>query len=506
VDRAAVGEGPLRFSSGTDRTQAVSAPPNTTGLPDHLRAGVEHLSGLDLGDVKVHFNSSKPAGVDALAYTQGTQIHVAPGQERHLPHEAWHVAQQKQGRVRATREARGARLNDERGLESEADVMGARASSPTAWMREAGPSPEVTRQGRQGVSAEGPHASVTQRYAEEDPGDGSTWRVSEDQKAMLKITQREGGQTLFATEDLIDTANAKLKTAGQKGSFIRLAAAGATQTQNGQDLEQVVPKFVDASGAETFNTEMGEANKPGGADSSGDTQDWFKMYADCGRSSRTVMGSLGLGPKALYQAGTKSKETGRAFNPSKWTDKVYLEAMKAFVKDPANRRYLKAEHLKKRFGAYFRAEANKYEPKTPSSGKEAKEFAGYLDEDGQQAFAEYAKINVAVDPEIGEGYTMATGYDLPGFTGGDKAWNFHWAGVVMKAGSDNVTLENYAIMFNPTGDPVKDKQNARRAYDWTNTDWVFQMYGTVKKGQSFHEEHLASGTHGTKGTTFRVKI
>ena len=30
---------------------------------------------------------------DALAYAQGSDIHLAPGQEQHLPHEAWHVVQ-----------------------------------------------------------------------------------------------------------------------------------------------------------------------------------------------------------------------------------------------------------------------------------------------------------------------------------------------------------------------------------------------------------------------------
>ena len=75
---------------------------NNTGMPDNLKAGVESLSGIDMSDVRVHYNSSKPAEVGALAYTQGTNIHVAPGQERHLPHEAWHVVQQKQGRVRPT--------------------------------------------------------------------------------------------------------------------------------------------------------------------------------------------------------------------------------------------------------------------------------------------------------------------------------------------------------------------------------------------------------------------
>lgn len=101
--------------------------PNNTGLPDNLKSGVENLSGFSMDDVKVHYNSSQPAQLNALAYAQGTNIHIAPGQERHLPHEAWHVAQQKQGRVQATMQMKGTAINDDAGLETEADVMGAKA-------------------------------------------------------------------------------------------------------------------------------------------------------------------------------------------------------------------------------------------------------------------------------------------------------------------------------------------------------------------------------------------
>ncbi|MBF9221011.1 DUF4157 domain-containing protein [Hymenobacter sp. BT662] len=101
---------------------------NNTGLPDELKAGVENLSGHSLDDVQVHYNSAKPAELQAHAYAQGREIHVAPGQEQHLPHEAWHVAQQKQGRVRPTRQLKGqVPVNDDAGLEKEADVMGAKA-------------------------------------------------------------------------------------------------------------------------------------------------------------------------------------------------------------------------------------------------------------------------------------------------------------------------------------------------------------------------------------------
>lgn len=100
---------------------------NQTGLPDALKAGVERLSGYSLSDIRVHYNSAKPAEVNALAYTQGTEIHVGPGQEQHLAHEAWHVVQQKQGRVQPTMQTKGVAINDDVGLEGEADVMGTRA-------------------------------------------------------------------------------------------------------------------------------------------------------------------------------------------------------------------------------------------------------------------------------------------------------------------------------------------------------------------------------------------
>jgi len=110
------------------KLEPIQKKANNTGLPDNLKSGVEQLSGYAMDDVKVHYNSSQPAQLNALAYAQGTDIHVAPGQEKHLPHEAWHVAQQKQGRVQPTMQMKqGVAVNDDPGLESEADTMGAKA-------------------------------------------------------------------------------------------------------------------------------------------------------------------------------------------------------------------------------------------------------------------------------------------------------------------------------------------------------------------------------------------
>lgn len=102
---------------------------NHTGIPDRLKTGLENLSGIDLSDVKVHRNSSRPKQLDALAYTQGTDIYVAPGQDKLLPHEAWHVVQQKQGRVHPTAKLGKDQINDSVALESEATEMGNKALS-----------------------------------------------------------------------------------------------------------------------------------------------------------------------------------------------------------------------------------------------------------------------------------------------------------------------------------------------------------------------------------------
>mgnify|MGYP006141670545 CR=1 FL=1 len=101
---------------------------SNTGLPNDIRSGVERLSGLPMDDVNVHYNSNQPAQLNAHAYAQGTDIHISPGQEKHLPHEAWHVVQQKQGRVKPTTQLKDkVNINNDVRLENEADSMGEKA-------------------------------------------------------------------------------------------------------------------------------------------------------------------------------------------------------------------------------------------------------------------------------------------------------------------------------------------------------------------------------------------
>jgi hypothetical protein len=161
LDRRPGVQSRLTLQHALNRQQApAQTRPNATGLPDRLKAGVEHLSGFAMDDVRVHYNSRRPAALQALAYTQGTDIHVGPGHERHLPHEAWHVVQQKQGRVKPTLQTKGVWINDHAGLETEADAMGTKAKGVNLPLREAGAAGGSG--GETAVPAPGGAASVVQ--------------------------------------------------------------------------------------------------------------------------------------------------------------------------------------------------------------------------------------------------------------------------------------------------------------------------------------------------------
>ena len=96
----------------------------TKPLPVSLRQGMERISGVNLQRVRVHYNSHKPAQVQAHAYAQGEDIYLAPGQESHLPHELGHVVQQKMGMVEPTMVVNGVAVNDDPKLEQHATELG----------------------------------------------------------------------------------------------------------------------------------------------------------------------------------------------------------------------------------------------------------------------------------------------------------------------------------------------------------------------------------------------
>ncbi len=120
-------------------------------LPSQMKSGIEKLSGVDMSDVLVHYNSDKPAALQAHAYAQGTDIHVAPGQEQHLEHEAWHVVQQKQGRVKPTLQMKRdtqRQESEEKQLQTKRDAR--RSETDMTDSFDAGPGIESRIQARSG--------------------------------------------------------------------------------------------------------------------------------------------------------------------------------------------------------------------------------------------------------------------------------------------------------------------------------------------------------------------
>jgi hypothetical protein len=106
-------------------------------MPAAVQARMEQSLGADFSGVRIH-QGDQATSLGALAYTQGADIHFAPGQydpasqrgQELLGHELAHVVQQREGRVHATTQAKGAgvAVNDSPALEREADDMGARAA------------------------------------------------------------------------------------------------------------------------------------------------------------------------------------------------------------------------------------------------------------------------------------------------------------------------------------------------------------------------------------------
>lgn len=104
-----------------DEAMVVRQKKNMTGLTDQMKASLEQKTGLSADDVRVHRGSPLPAQMGALAISEGSDIHLGPGNDRYLMHELGHWVQKKTGRVKATRIENGVPINDDPALEREAD-------------------------------------------------------------------------------------------------------------------------------------------------------------------------------------------------------------------------------------------------------------------------------------------------------------------------------------------------------------------------------------------------
>lgn len=138
-DKRARNEGQrLRMDRAVDSVQAKEKKEGSTNgaLPKVVQQKMENAFDTDFSSVDIKTNSSEAKNMGALAFTQGENIHFAPGQydpnsskgQELLGHELTHVVQQRQGRVQAKPQAKGLAVNDDPALEAEADEMGKKAA------------------------------------------------------------------------------------------------------------------------------------------------------------------------------------------------------------------------------------------------------------------------------------------------------------------------------------------------------------------------------------------
>ncbi len=183
--------------SSDDSAHEPASAGSASGLPPQLKSGVESLSGISMDHVQVHYNSSQPAQLNALAYAQGSEIHVGPGQEQHLAHEAWHVVQQAQGRVQPTMQMMGGvPINNDEGLEQEADRMGAKAlSAGTAIVERKGNGRDDAQvAGLVPVQRMQQGAVVQRSSAGQDQGDVTLGQIVLNRGHALILAARQGQQ------------------------------------------------------------------------------------------------------------------------------------------------------------------------------------------------------------------------------------------------------------------------------------------------------------------------
>lgn len=495
--------------------------------------GPEH----DLSSIRAHVGGSSASAcrdLGASAYATGSSVAFSNSPDLWLAaHETAHVLQQRGGLVAANE-------SDRRGSSAErrADAV---ADRVVAGRSAADLLPAARHEsGGAGVGA------AVQRYKVEPVGGNPTAKVGSGRQTALV-----GSQALYAAPGLVTGANAKLQNAGKNGSFIELKSEGGSVTVDGNSLPGVRPHWVTKPGSP--HSKVDAANAPGGTDSEGNagTADGpIALWTDCGRASATVTGSSADGNdrSVVYKQGGVAK-LGKGIDdasvsgwlkgkPNQMANQVYMDLLPGFIQRSDNAGFLvenvhfemKSKAVKDGviggvigavagslllpgigtaigavvgagIGAYVGSKEKEKVFKKPANITEAKMMYLALGNAGMDKFDKEAGINHYANPEIGESYSMATEGDMPGFSrhAGHSTWNYHWAGVVMKDGGDNITLENYAV----TAAYAASKGVPQGQF--MDRDWSFHMYGTADNSQTFHQAHLDTKDHGTKATSIVVR-
>jgi len=198
-------------------------PPKSSGkqnnsLPTKLQSNMESSLGHDFSNVGIHTNSQEAVQMNARAFTQSEQVHFAPGEfnpssiegQNLIGHEFTHIAQQRAGVVKPTKILqKGVAINDNKGLESEADNFGRKAARGEAVSKYRGAkaSSSTTMQGKK-----------------------NNTNLSENIKNALSPTPQQTPVTQFTLSTDITTALSKTKVSiNAQGIIVMIRAATVTE-------------------------------------------------------------------------------------------------------------------------------------------------------------------------------------------------------------------------------------------------------------------------------------
>lgn len=195
-------------------------------MPGEVRAKMETSFGADFSGVRVH-EGSQAASIGARAYTQGADLHFAPGEyqpgsqsgQELIGHELAHVVQQGQGRVQATKQAKGVAVNDDFGLEREADEMGARAARGESASGGSDAAP---------AASSGSASGVAQR------------KIGEERNIIYGLS----GRNLEAIRTAVDAGYTTFDAADTYGNTIELLATAAKEAGKAREDFEVIYKVA----------------------------------------------------------------------------------------------------------------------------------------------------------------------------------------------------------------------------------------------------------------------
>lgn len=332
-------------------------------------------------------------------------------------------------------------------------------------------------------------SNTVQRYFDKhysSKGTKGKWRQSDDMTMAVKTGYPN--HELYAKAGKVGESNNKLQAVNAGVELIETAKEEKFSKGWWPRKQTAKLKKVEAK------------NKQNGTQ--GDT---MKLYADCGKSNAVVVG--GKNRQAVYDKPGGASKTKVSGSPTKMKiaiAKAWLEHNETNT-DPLkgisfSSALISAQLIESELAPIVTAYANATTPEEKKIKKA--EYGKKLNKVAEKYWEYYntkltnterdnvdkaLKINRYATPDVGQGYTISSG----GPSAGKATWNFHWGGVVMNSDNekDKVVLENYAV-----GKPDEENQL-----------WTFDMYGTEKKGQTFHERHTDTQQHGKTPTTMTIE-